>query len=141
MAVTLLDANVLLALGWPNHTHSSFAHRWFIEQAASGWATCSLTQLAFLRHSTNQAIVHVPVSAAEAVALLQVMTARPNHVFWPEVPVHSISPGEWSGVTGYRQVTDAYLALLAKHHGGRVVTFDRAFASNFPERVELIRTQ
>ncbi len=32
------------------------------------------------------------------------------------------------GVLGYRQVTDADLAALARHHGGRLVTFDAGLA-------------
>jgi uncharacterized protein len=33
---------------------------------------------------------------------------------------------DWSSVLGSRQVTDVYLLALAVHHGGRLVTFDRA---------------
>ncbi len=40
MPVHLLDANVLIALGWPNHKHRASAHRWFSSIDARGWATC-----------------------------------------------------------------------------------------------------
>jgi len=49
MPVHLLDVNVLIALGWPNHKHHASAHRWFSSIAAGGWATCPLTQCAFVR--------------------------------------------------------------------------------------------
>lgn len=36
---------------------------------------------------------------------------------------------------GGAQVTDAYLAALARHYQGRVATFDRAFAALHPDVV------
>ena len=33
------------------------------------------------------------------------------------------------GVIGHRQVTDAYLVALARHHGGRVATLDKGLAA------------
>jgi uncharacterized protein len=32
-------------------------------------------------------------------------------------------------VLGHRQVTDAYLAALARHHKGKLVSFDRGLAA------------
>jgi hypothetical protein len=34
---------------------------------------------------------------------------------------------------GHRQVTDAYLAALARHHGGRPVTFDKGLVALHPD--------
>jgi hypothetical protein len=34
-----------------------------------------------------------------------------------------------TGIAGRRQVTDAYLALLARKHGGLLATMDRALAA------------
>jgi predicted nucleic acid-binding protein len=34
-----------------------------------------------------------------------------------------------TGIIGHRQVTDAYLALLARKHGGSLATMDRALAA------------
>ena len=30
---------------------------------------------------------------------------------------------------GHRQVTDAYLAALARHHGGKLVSFDKGLVA------------
>ena len=39
----------------------------------------------------------------------------------------------WHGVIGHRQVTVAYLAGLARHHGGRFVTFDKGLVALHPD--------
>jgi predicted nucleic acid-binding protein len=49
--IALPDVNVLLALGWSNHPHHNAAHDWFAREASAGWATCLLTQSAFVRLS------------------------------------------------------------------------------------------
>jgi predicted nucleic acid-binding protein len=49
VSVCLLDVTVLLALAWQTHVHHPAAHRWFGENSGAGWATCSLTQLGFVR--------------------------------------------------------------------------------------------
>ena len=54
MSGTLLDVNVLLALAWPSHAHHEIADEWFLRNRHKGWATCVLTQLAFLRLSSLQ---------------------------------------------------------------------------------------
>ena len=35
----------------------------------------------------------------------------------------------WAAIRGHRQITDAYLAALARKHGAKLATFDRALAS------------
>jgi predicted nucleic acid-binding protein len=44
----LLDANALIALGWPRHEHHEAMSRWFRNHAREGWATCAFTQAAFV---------------------------------------------------------------------------------------------
>jgi len=63
MAPALLDVNVLVALAWPTHLHHEPAHHWFHRRRINGWATCTLTQIAFVRLSCQPSI---------AVTLLQV---------------------------------------------------------------------
>jgi predicted nucleic acid-binding protein len=41
---------------------------------------------------------------------------------------------------GHADVTDAHLAALARHHGGRLATLDRRLANLHPEVVDLIET-
>ena len=45
----LLDINVLIALCDADHVFREAAKRWFLGNAARGWATCPLTQNGLLR--------------------------------------------------------------------------------------------
>lgn len=138
MNSVLLDVNVLLALAWPNHQHHRAAHAWFARRGAPGWATCALTQLAFVRLSANPAYTTAAVSPPAAAALLRRMTEHPGHRYWESLPEPSGAVFEHA--LGHQQVMDAYLVSVAGHHGGRIATFDRAMRSHAPspEAVEVI---
>jgi toxin-antitoxin system PIN domain toxin len=129
MPVHLLDANVLLALGWPSHAHHSRAHEWFSSSAGDGWATCPLTQCAFVRISTNPRAVGGALAPAQAIAAVARMTSHERHVFWADdLPVASPHfPA--AALRGHQQVTDAYLLALCASRGGRLATFDAAIAA------------
>jgi len=43
-----------------------------------------------------------------------------------------------TGVIGHRRVTDAYLAQLARHNGGKLATFDEGLAALHRDVAELI---
>lgn len=130
----LLDVNLLVALAWPSHVHHEVARAWFDSARGSGWATCPLTVLGFVRISSNPRAVGADdvVSPEEALALVSgVTTSDDAHVFWPDDLELSSS---WSPalVVGHRQVTDAYLARLAQAHGGRLATLDRRLPTVLP---------
>jgi predicted nucleic acid-binding protein len=42
------------------------------------------------------------------------------------------------GVVGHRQVTDAYLAQLAREHDGRLATFDQGLAKLHHDIVDVV---
>lgn len=131
MSGALLDANALLALAWPNHQFHGAAHAWFAREGGQGWATCALTQLAFVRLSANPAFTPRPVTPFDACRLLAQWTARPEHTFWGELPPPE--PLDFSRTLGHQQVNDGYLLRLAEHHRGKLVTFDvrlRALAAD-----------
>jgi predicted nucleic acid-binding protein len=44
------------------------------------------------------------------------------------------------GVVGHRQVTDAYLAQLARHHDGQLATLDSGLAQQHSDVAVLIST-
>lgn len=142
MITRLLDVNVLIALAWPNHVHHAPAQRWFAASGQKSWATCPLTQLAFVRISSNPAIVAAAVSPREAVRLMADVTARPGHEFWPDtLELTGVTEFSSAALVGHRQVTDAYLVALARNRGGRLATFDRGVAdlvTDPRERNELI---
>ena len=123
MRPLLLDINVLIALTWPSHVHHRLAQEWFARRRSAGFRTCPLTQLGFVRISCNRNAIADAVSPRGAMALLQAITALPEHSFWPDdVALGSLDAGAW---IGHRQVADAYLVALARKHRGAVATLDR----------------
>jgi len=126
VSAALLDLNVLAALFWPAHEHNEAAHEWFRARAGARWATCPLTQLGFVRLTSNPAFSRDALSPASALALLASNLRHPLHEFWDEsLQVPSAIEGIERSLQGYRQLTDAYLLALAHHRQGVLATFDR----------------
>ncbi len=126
----LLDANALLALAWPNHPHHRAVHRWLAGVPQRPWATCALTQSAFVRLSCNPRIVGVTVFPRQALDILARNTAVDTHRFWAEQPpVAEVLAPFRECLIGYRQVTDAYLLGLAVSRSGCLVTLDKGLAA------------
>ena len=128
----LLDGNVLVALADAAHVNHDAAVRWFVSIDVP-FATCPITQGTLIRMLLQFKAVS---DVASAVSFLEKFTSHPRHRFWPDsLPYNAIS---WRGVLGQRQVTDAYLAALARHHGGRIATFDQGLASLHTDSAELL---
>ncbi|MGQ0732174.1 MAG: TA system VapC family ribonuclease toxin [Acidobacteriota bacterium] len=124
--VALLDVNLLLALAWPNHVHHEDAHAWFSAERGRGWATCALTQAAFLRLSAQPAVVKMTIALADAMAVLEANVAASEHEFWPlDQGFGDMAKEIRERVVTHRQVTDAVLLALAIGRGGRLATLDR----------------
>ena len=117
----LLDVNVLIALAWPLHVHHAIAHTWFEEEGHKSWSTCPLTQLAFLRISSNPKIISTAVAPRAAVQSLNDVVALKGHVFWADdLRVNDLHCFNSNALVGHRQITDAYLIELAKHNRGKI---------------------
>ena len=120
--VHLLDGNLLYALIDQAHVHHAPARHWFAS-TSFGFATCPITQGTLLRLAMRLG----GHDTAQALALLQAVTDHTRHHFWPDaMPYAQV---QWQGVMGHRQVTDAYLASLARHHRGKLATFDRGLVA------------
>lgn len=145
MKTALLDINILTALLWPAHEHHDIAHGWFSSRA-TGWATCSLTQLGFVRIVSNPTFSRDALAPREAVALLAENLAHPRHEFWTEtVQVPAALENVAAELRGYRQLTDAYLLALAARRKGVLATFDRGLrvlaGGAMEHTVELVPTR
>lgn len=128
----LLDANVLIALAVPSHVHHERADQW-LSSADFEYATCPLTQGALMR-----LIVREDGAPGRGVDLLAALAQDPRHEFWPDhLPFTAV---HWAGTIGHRQVTDAYLAELARAHHSRLATFDKGLASLHQDVALLIPT-
>lgn len=132
----LLDVNVLIALAWPNHTEHERVQEWFAKERGKGWATCLVTQLAFIRVSSN-ATIPQRVSPSVAQHYLSEITALPDHSFWSEPAQGYGHPafGRTMPNTAQLSVTDGYLATLAFIHGGRLATLDKQLLRVFDNAV------
>jgi toxin-antitoxin system PIN domain toxin len=129
----LLDGCVLAPLALSTHPHHEKARQWFASTRPAPFATCAITQGTLLRLSMQ---VTASPSAASAWATLRSICTHPDHVFWDDAFSYlEIAP---AGLLGHRQVTDAWLAQLARRRGGRVATLDAAFAQTHPDVATLI---
>jgi uncharacterized protein len=121
----LLDLNILTALLWPTHVHHEAAHRWFSRRGKGRWATCPLTQLGFVRLSSNPAFSRDALTPTHAIALLEENLSDSRHVFWPDQLSVPSAAARAPELTGHRQVTDLYLLALAADRKGVLATFDQ----------------
>ena len=121
MSTLLADGNLLIALIVVDHMYHGPAVDWFATEEPT-LATCPITEGTLLRFLMREGS-----SASVAIGVLDAIRAAPWHRFWADdIPYEAAQLG---GVIGHRQVTDAYLVALARHHGGRVATLDKGLAA------------
>ncbi len=116
----LLDANVLVALVVAEHVHHDASAEW-LETYAAGFATCPITQGSLMRF-----LLRSGQSASAARDVVAAVSSAKRHEFWPDDV--SFDDVALAGVIGHRQVTDAYLAQLARNRQAQLVTLDRGLA-------------
>ncbi|HEX8343845.1 MAG TPA: TA system VapC family ribonuclease toxin [Actinoplanes sp.] len=128
----LLDTNVLIALVVADHVHHDAAEAWFAT-GAEIFATCPITQGGLIRLLVRQG-----QPAKAAIDILSAVAAHPRHEFWPDN--QSFEAVSVRGVIGHRQVTDAYLAHLARSRNARLATFDQGLAKLHDDVADLVPT-
>jgi uncharacterized protein len=127
---TLLDANVLIALVVSDHVHHAPAEAWF-SRLTDGFATCPVTQGSLMR-----LLIREGQTAAAASSVVRGVAGNPGHEFWPDDVPYTDVPT--TGIIGHRQVTDAYLAQLARRRAARLATFDQALAKLHADVADLV---
>jgi uncharacterized protein len=102
------------------------AHRWFAGAGRESWATCPITENGFVRVLSHPSYPSVQATVNEAADRLGAFVDQQGHIFWPDdVSLLScLDDGSRAKLVGSNQVTDFYLAALARHHGGCLATFD-----------------
>ncbi len=122
----LLDANALIALGWPTHEHHSRMMSWFRQHARGGWASTAFTQSAFVRIISQPAFSGRSIAVGEVAELLLRNTAHAKHRL---VALDFGFADVWAactgGILGHRQITDAWLLTSAIRSGMKLLTFDK----------------
>lgn len=125
--VGLLDVNVLVALVVPEHEHHAAALNWYATDVVEhGWATCAVTELGVIRVCAQLRGGSWPPERTADQLLMLTADGR-EYAFWPDAVSPAVMPEVRTANTG-KQLTDRYLLGLARRHGGRVVTFDRALS-------------
>ena len=128
----LLDASALIALVAQDHVHHEVMETW-VTAGRSRLATCPLTQGALIRFLTREG-----ATGEEAQAILRRLLADRRFVFWADdLGYDEVDLGS---VVGHRQVTDAYLAGLARKRGRRLITLDRGLAALHPDVADMVAT-
>jgi|SRR5665213_1039180 len=111
----LLDVNLLLAAIWANHPQHAKAFAWL---SGKNVILCPLSELGFLRISTNKKAINAPMEKARDL-LKQFEIDRKAVRITDDLQALDSHPAKSEGVT------DHYLADLAVLHGARLATFDQ----------------
>jgi toxin-antitoxin system PIN domain toxin len=119
----LLDGNVLVALRIESHVHHDRVHRWFAMLRRDRFATCILSQGTLLRVHMKAA---ADPSAEAAWQALRDVASHPRHEWWGDALSFLEVPHRH--LQGSMQVTDAWLAELARRRRGRLATLDSGLA-------------
>jgi toxin-antitoxin system PIN domain toxin len=119
----LLDGNVLVALRLDSHVHHDRVHKWFGALKKGRFATCLITQGTLLRVHMRTA---VDTTAAAAWQALREIQEHPRHTWWGDGLSYLSVPHRQ--LQGHMQVTDAWLAELARRRKGRLATLDSGLA-------------
>jgi uncharacterized protein len=124
--VHLLDGKVLYVLNDESHVRQASARRQF-SNLLGEFTTCPITPDTLVRR-----VMRLGGQGVEpALAWLAAITTNARHHFWPDLLTHDQI--RWHGLMAHRQVTDAELAGLARHHEGKLVSFDRGLVALHPD--------
>ncbi len=127
----LLDVNALIALGITRHEFRDRVRNWIASLAVAGrpeFATCSITELGFLRIVSQ--IPAFNVSVEQAKSLLSMLKASRDHDFrfLGDTNDSSKLPA-W--VKSSKQTTDGHLVELAKSNSCVLATLDERIPGAF----------
>ena len=128
----LLDGNILTAFVIDTHVHHQRVQRWF-GTLTEHFATCVVTQGTVLRLHMQLATDTTAKAAWEALDRIR---KHPRHLFWPAA--FGYEQVAAARIQGHRQVTDAWLAELARRHGGKLATMDKGLAADNADVAVLI---
>lgn len=117
----LLDVNALVALGFENHEFHDRVALWLRAQQFPQLATCSITELGFLRVLAQASAYGFTVPQARALLLRMKHTEPSRFTFLKDDHDVSHLPA-W--VKTPKQTTDGHLAKLASANGAVLATLD-----------------
>jgi predicted nucleic acid-binding protein len=126
--IYLLDVNALVALGFINHEFHDRVASWVRAHNSLKLASCSITELGFVRVLAQAPAYGFTVAQARTL-LLRLKEARtPRLMFVPDEHDVSHLPG-W--VKAPKQITDGHLGKLASANGAVLATLDENIPGSY----------
>lgn len=117
----LLDVNALVALGFANHEFHVRVASWLRSQQFPPLATCSITELGFVRVLTQAPAYGLTIAQARMLLSRLKKADKLQFQFIPDDHDVSFLP-VW--VKAPKQITDGHLASLASSRGAVLATLD-----------------
>jgi predicted nucleic acid-binding protein len=89
-----------------------------------------MTEVGFVRVSSNRSAIPGAVTPTEALTLLERICDLPGHEHLPDDVSGVVGEHlERERITSHLHVADAHLVALARRHGAKLATFDRGIAA------------
>lgn len=126
--IYLLDVNALVALGFINHEFHGRIAAWVQSQDSLHLASCSITELGFVRVLAQAPAYGFTVTQARTL-LLRLKQARSSPLaFIPDTHDVSHMPA-W--VRAPKQITDGHLSKLATANSAVLATLDESIPGSY----------
>jgi predicted nucleic acid-binding protein len=126
--IHLLDVNALVALGFINHEFHDRLASWVQSQTSPNLATCSITELGFVRVLAQAPAYGFTVIQARTL-LLRLKEARTSPLTFI-LDEHDVSHLP-SWVKAPKQITDGHLSKLATANGAVLATLDENIPGSY----------
>ena len=126
--IYLLDVNALVALGFINHEFHDRVASWVQSHSSPNLASCSITELGFVRVLAQAPAYGFTVAQARTL-LLRLKQARTSRLtFIPDEHDVSHLPG-W--VRAPKQITNGHLGKLGSANGAVLATLDENIPGSY----------
>lgn len=126
--IYLLNVNALVALGFLNHEFHDRVARWIQSSRPLQLASCSITELGFVRVLSQAAAYGFTVAQARTL-LLRLKRVRGSPLTFIS-DAHDVAHlPDW--VKAPKQITDGHLSQLASANGAMLATLDENITGSF----------
>ena len=126
--IYLLDVNALVALGFMNHEFHDRLAAWVKSLNSAGLASCSITELGFVRVLAQAPAYEFTVAQSRSLLLGLKKTRISSFTFLADVHDVSYLPA-W--VETPKQITDGHLIKLASANSAVLATLDASTPGSF----------
>lgn len=126
--IYLLDVNALVALGFVNHEFHDRVAAWVHAQNSPVLATCSITELGFVRVLAQAPAYGFTILQARMLLMRLKQASVARLTFMPDQHDVSHLP---SWVRAAKQITDGHLCKLASANGAVLATLDENIPGSY----------